>query len=280
MRYFLAACAGLELVEERAEAYVLGPLGQALLAEGGAGCAAWAEANGDQELVDALMAVLAEPLLVAPGSEHGTAPTCGRGGGAAWGRLHALAATALAAELPLEDEGLALEVGGQGAFVRALLRRAAGLRGGLVVDASTAGEADLASCGQREATEGASGGRRAIDDRLVVLPAIEGLGAQRAHTAVVVQAADGGGAAALRGQLADLRPYLAPGARVAVVGPFLAAGPARPLAPLLALLALAAGRSAWCPPVELVAEQLRASGYMPTRTFVLPEPDVALVARG
>ena len=280
MRYFLAACAGLGLVEERDAAYALGPLGQALLAEGGAGLAAWAEASSDQALAAALTAVLVEPLLVAPGAPPGATSAVGQWDGASGGALHALAAAALAAELPLEEEGLALEVGGQGVFVRALLARAAGLRGGLVADASAAGQATLAGCGQREAAVTAASGGRAIDERLVVLPTLEGLEARRAHVAVVVQAADGGGAAALRKRLTDLRPYLAPGAWVAVVGPFLAAGPVRPLAPLLALLALAAGRSAWCPPVEVVAEHLRASGYAPTRTLVLPEPDVALLARG
>jgi hypothetical protein len=111
------------------------------------------------------------------------------------------------------------------------------------------------------------------------VPALEALGARRARLALVVHAVDAGGAAVLRARLTAVRDYLAPDARVVVVGGFLPAAPGRPLAPLLGLAALASGRAAWCPLAAAVAEHLWASGYELTETLVLPEPDVALLAR-
>ncbi len=303
-RYFLAACAGLGLVEERDEAYRLGPVGRAVLATGGAELAAWAgaggvanrgtgggasriadvatsaSAGGIADLADVLAAVLAEPLLVAPGTASRKAPTSAPWDDAALVGLHAPAAAALAAAMlgdtaPPAEEGLALEIGGHGIFVRALLARAAGWRGVLVLDGQAGAAADHPT---RAGTCEAACGEDPPGGRLAILPDLAALAAQRAAVAVVAQAVDAGGAAALRGRLGALRPYLAPGARLAVVGPFLAPAQPRPLAPLLALLALAAGRSAWCLTLDVVAAQLQASGYAPVGTLVLPEPDVALLA--
>src|SRR5262249_19420480 len=129
------------------------------------------------------------------------------------------------------------------------------------------------------ASGGAGAGEASGSDPFVQVPALEALGARRARLALVVHAVDAGGAAVLRARLPGGRGLLAPDARVGGGGGFLPPPPGRPLAPLLGLAALASGCAAWCPTVEAVAEHLRASGYELTETLVLPEPDVALLAR-
>jgi hypothetical protein len=258
------------------------------------------------------------------GSPAGT-PRPGNGAGMPtaddWEALHAAAAAALAAALPLPAEGLALEIGGRGTFLRACLGRAAGLSGALVAvgtpgedsageargaagaaggsprPASGGGATGLASGGTvgtagigagapwtagagagAAASGGAGAGAAPVSDRFVEVPALEALGTRPARLALVVHAVDAGGAVALRAGLTAVRDYLAPDAWVVVVGDFLPPTPERPLAPLLGLVALASGRAAWCPTIEIVAEHLRASGYELTETLVLPEPAVALLA--
>jgi hypothetical protein len=293
-RLFLAACEGLGLVAECDDAYRLGPLGSALRDPEGAVLADWSGAAADGRVRDALWAVLrAGTTGVASGAALGaeTGATgelkAGREAVHALGlpygdvvfdaegtrrdsgvirALHVSAATALAAALPVPDDGLVVEVGGQGVYAAALLARHERLRAAVV-----------------------GPDRRVLEEQDVWPPSV----AQRARFLAELGDQDESGAAmavlgqtrrtlspaALRAELEPLAGWLRGGAAIAVVGPFRLAGEARPLAPLLALLELAAGGPGWCPTVSQVADAVGASGLSVSDTLVLPEPDIAVIAR-
>lgn len=282
-RLFLAICEGLGLVVERESEYRLGPVAHALRAAPyGVVLADWAAAAADVRVSDALWDALHQPRLrEGPATPRGMPPglaavrTLGLPYGealpadepGAWPALQALhgaGAAALAAARPLPPGALVLESGGQGVYARALLSRHERARA-VLLDAAP------------WALPAADGGPAGAAARLRTLPALEALGAERAALAVLAQTARTLPLGALRAQLGGLAGYLAEGATVAIVGPF-RGGAGRPLAPLLALLELAAGGPGWCPPVEQAADAVRAAGFVVMQTLLLPEPDVAVVA--
>src|SRR4051794_34222869 len=242
---FLAACEGLGLVVEGDGEYCLGPVGHALRASPGGVLADWAAAAGDSRGAAAGWGALHLPRLgdapVAGGSPapgpaalaalclpygHTPAADAAR----AWAALQALhgpAAAALAGMLPSVPGSLVLESGGQGIYAGAFLARDAQLRAAL---------ADVAPW----AVAGSEGGPVSADGRVRTLGTLEALGDERAALAVLAQTARALPLGALRAGLTQLASYLAVDPSVVVVGPF-RSGTGRSLAPLLALLELAAG---------------------------------------
>ncbi|HZR98168.1 MAG TPA: hypothetical protein VFE37_05645 [Chloroflexota bacterium] len=280
---FLAACEGLALVAERDGEYRLGPLGQALRASATAALADWTAAAADARVRDAVWDALHQPRLgeapattgdtgpgaaavAALGLPHPAAPPLDAARArAALQALHGPAAAALAAALPPPRGGLLLESGGQGVYAAACLERDARLQAVLV---------DLAPWATGDIAGGPAGGT----GRVRALAALAALGDERAALAVLAQATRTLPLGTMRTRLGELARYLAPGATLAVVGPF-RAGAGRPLAPLLALLELAAGGPGWCPTVAQVADAIGAAGLAVTRTLLLPEPAAALLAQ-
>jgi hypothetical protein len=291
---FLAACEGLGLVVERDDEYRLGPVGHALrrLPEG-AVLTGWGAAAADVALSDALWDVLHQPRLgEAPPTPGGPAP--GRAAVSALGlpygeappadeararaavqALHGAAAAALAAALPLPVSGLVLESGGQGVYARALLGSNDRARA-VILDAApwALGPADGEPAG---ASATGAGGPPGTTTRQRLLSTLDALGGERATLGVLAQPARTLPLGALRARLGHLASYLAEDATVAVVGPF-RGGAGRPLAPLLALLELAAGGAGWCLSSGQATDAVRAAGFSVTQTLLLPEPDVAIVA--
>jgi hypothetical protein len=180
--------------------------------------------------------------------------------------LHGTAAEALATALPLPPGGLVLELGGQGIYAAALLRRHERLHAALV-DAAPGPAAASSSWPAGEA------------GRVRALAALEALGDERAAAAVLAQTTRTLSLGALRTRLGRVVGYVAAEAPVAVVGPFRGGAGGRPRAPLLALLELAAGGPGWCPTVGQVADAIVAGGFAAPRILLLPEPAVALVTR-
>jgi len=280
-RLFLAACEGLGLVEEDADEYRLGPLGHALRAPAGPVLADWTTTSAEPRVRGALWDALrgAEPGAARPaptaspglaavralGLPYGAAPPADVARArAVLDALHGAAAVALATALP-PPAGLVVESGGEGVYARALLARDERAQAILV-------DATLGPAGADDRPPGAAA-------RVRTVAALEALGDERAAAAVLAPTTRTLSLGALRTQLGRLRDYVAGGAPVVVVGPFRGGGPGRPLAPLLALLELAAGGPGWCPTAEQVADPVRASGLVVMHTLRLPEPDLAIVAQ-
>lgn len=287
---FLAVCEGLGLVARHDGAYVLAAAGRAALAgEHGPGLPGTDEAR----VRAALHAVLvgepggagAEPPRLMPFHRAPRDRAEAAAAYAALERLHAPAAERLATDGGLPTAGLALEVGGQGVYARALRAQGRARRVALL---DVAPWAEVAG------------------DGLVRLPDLAALGPERAALVVVAPVLHGEAPSALRARLAALRPYLAPDATVAVVGGFDAAGallePAGPpenaswarhsarvsagragerrvLAPLLALAERVAGLPGWYPPVEAVVSVVAAAGCVVERSLPLPDPAAAVLGR-
>jgi hypothetical protein len=276
---FLAACESLGLVAEREGEYRLGALGDMLRAAAADPLLTeWAAAGADPRVSGALWDLLRGPGRSAPGATAGAAP--GPAGVAALGlpygealppdaararavlhALHGAGAQALAAALP-PPAGVVIERGGQGIYARALLERHGPLQIALV--------------------EAAPWALDAWDQDRVGAPArprsVERYGGEPAALAIVAQTTQTVSPGTLGARLRELASSLADRAHLAVVGRF-RGGVGRPLAPLLALLELAAGGPGWCPTMEQVADAVQAAGFEGAQTLLLPEPDAAILAR-
>jgi hypothetical protein len=268
----LSACEGLGLVLRRDDAYVLGPAGRPVYEAGGATLVDWAEATVEPRSCDAVVAALrgdpapgaAGPAGAAVGLPDQAAADARDAARAhqALAGLHAGAAATLAARLRLRAGALVVEMGGQGIFAAALLAQEPELSVA-IPQAETAAPDAAGRLGQTERARLVDGADPAFEP---------------AQLGVVAQLHPAEGRAALWERIENARAYLAADGPLAVVGPFLTldAG-GRTMAPLLALAALAAGGSVWCPTVDAVAEGLRARGYARVETIVLPEPDAAAI---
>jgi hypothetical protein len=281
---WLAACQGLGLVERHGDAYRLGPTGRELLAAADQPQSAPTTEPAESHVRDALWAALVgcaptlpptvpapastAPLLSAPLVPFHCAPRDpphARRAYRALEWLHAPAADALTAALPLPAAGLVLEVGGQGLYARAILARAPGLH-------AVVADAESWALVAADVPQGELAG-----SRLRAIPTLAAL-ADRPTIAVVAQTLHSEGPAALRTRLQAVRPRLRQGATIAVVGAF-SLGEPDPFAAIVALVELADGLPGWYPPVETVEQAMRAAGIAPSQRLALPAPNAAVVGR-